>query len=79
MSDQTKSTFARRVRAAKPRAKRYDIRDDVLPGLFLRVLPSGARSFALDRAARGRRRFATLGDADAMAIPDMPKTGVSEF
>ena len=70
MSDQTKSTFARRVRAAKPRAKRYDIRDDVIPGLFLRVSPSGARSFALDRAARGRRRFATLGDADAMTIPE---------
>ena len=70
MSDQTKFTFARRVRAAKPRAKRYDIRDDVIPGLFLRVFPSGARSFALDRAARGRRRFATLGDADAMTIPE---------
>ena len=70
MSDQTKSTFARRVRAAKPRAKRYDIRDDVIPGLFLRVFPSGARSFALDRAARGRRRFATLGDANAITIPE---------
>ena len=50
MCDQTKSTFARRVRAAKPRAKLYDIRDDVIPGRFLRVSPSGARSFALDRA-----------------------------
>ena len=70
MSDQTKSTFARRVRAAKPRVRRYDIRDDVIPGLFLRVFPSGARSFALDRAARGRRRFATLGDANAMTIPE---------
>ena len=65
-----KSTFARRVRAAKPRTKRYDIRDDVIPGLFLRVFPSGARSFALDRMARGRRRYATIGDADAMTIPE---------
>ena len=49
MSDNPKSTVARRVRAAKPRGKRYDIRDDVIPGLFLRVFPTGARSFALDR------------------------------
>ena len=49
MSDNPKSTFARRVRAVKPRGKRYDIRDDVIPGLFLRVFPTGARSFALDR------------------------------
>ena len=59
MSDQPKSTFARPVRAAKPRAKRYDIRDDVIPGLFLRVFPSG-----------GRRRFATLGSADTLTIPE---------
>jgi len=64
------STFARRVRAARPRAKRYDIRDDMIPGLFLRVFPSGARSFALDRMARGRRRYATLGSADAMTVPE---------
>ena len=70
MSDQPKSTFAKRARAAKPREKRYDTRDDVIPGLFLRVFPTGARSFALDRMTRGRRRFATLGNADAMTIPE---------
>ena len=70
MTDQPKSTFAKRVRAAKPRGKRYGIRDDVIPGLFLRVFPTGARSFALDRMTRGRRRFATLGSADAMTIPE---------
>ena len=69
MTDKQKSTFARRVRAAKPREKRYDIRDDVIPGLFLRVFPSGARSFALDRLARGRRRFATIGSADTFTVP----------
>jgi len=70
MSDPPKSTFARRVRAAKPRGKRYDIRDDVIPGLSLRIFPSGARRFALARMARGRRRYATIGDADAMTIPE---------
>ncbi len=70
MNDQTKSTFARRGRAAKPRDKRYDIRDDVVPGLILRVSPTGARSFALDRVVRGRRRHATLGDAETMTVPE---------
>ena len=41
MTDKPKSTFARRVRAAKPHAKRYDIRDEVIPDLFLRVFPAG--------------------------------------
>jgi len=64
------STFARRVRAARPREKRYDIRDDVIPGLCLRVSPTGAHSFALDRMVSGRRRYATIGSADAMTIPE---------
>ena len=60
------STFARRARAARPRAKRYDIRDDVVSGLVLRVYPSGARTFALASMVRGRRRYATIGDAGTM-------------
>ena len=70
MTDNQKSTFARRVRAARPRAKRYDIRDDAIPGLFLRVFPSGARSFALARMVRGQRRHARIGNADGMTIPE---------
>ena len=64
------STFARRIRAAKPRARRHDIRDDVVPGLTLRVYPSGARTFALASMVRGRRRYATIGDAEAMTVPE---------
>ena len=63
------STFARRIRAARPRARRHDIRDDVVPGLTLRVYPSGARTFTLAGMVRGRRRYATIGDAQAMTIP----------
>ena len=70
MTEQPGSTFARRIRAARPRDSRYDIRDDVVTGLLLRVSPSGARSFALDRMVRGRRRHATIGDADAMTVPE---------
>ena len=70
MSDQTKSTFTRRVRAAKPRARKYEIRDDVITGLGLTVQPSGVRTFVLNRMVRGRRRFATVGNPDTMTVPE---------
>ena len=70
MTDRTNSTFAPRVRAARPRDRRYDIRDDVVPGLSLRVFPSGVRTFSLARMARGRRRYATIGSADTMSVPE---------
>ena len=70
MGDKPKSTFARRVRAAKPRATKYEIRDDVVSGLALAVQPSGVRTWFLARMVRGRRRYATLGSAEAMTIPE---------
>ncbi len=70
MSDNPKSTFARRVRAAKAPEKRHDIHDDVIRGLSVRLYPSGARTFYLARMVRGHRRYATLGDAKTMAIPE---------
>ncbi len=70
MSDQTKSTFARRVRAAKPRTAKYEVRDDVVSGLALSIQPTGVRTFFLARMVRGRRRYATIGSADAMTIPE---------
>ena len=39
MTDNPKPTFARRVRAAKPRATKYEIRDDVISGLGWRSSP----------------------------------------
>ncbi len=69
MTDKPKSTFARRVRAARPRLKRQDIRDDVVAGLMVRVFPSGTRTFTLERSLRGRRHYANLGDANRMTIP----------
>ena len=65
-----KSTFARRVRATKPSDKRHEVRDDVVSGLVLRVFPSGARTCSLESIVRGRRRYATIGDADAMTVPE---------
>ena len=69
MTDNPKSTFARRVRAAKPRAKKYDVWDDVISGLALRVGTSGHRSFFLRRTVRGRIRSATIGSSDSMTVP----------
>ena len=65
-----KSTFARRVRAAKPRATKYEVRDDVVIGLALAIQPTGVRSDFLSRMVRGRRRYANIGSADAMTSPE---------
>ncbi len=70
MTDNPKSTFAKRVRTAKPRAKKYDVWDDVISGLGLRVGTSGHRSFFLHRSVRGRIRSATIGSSDAMSVPE---------
>ena len=70
MTDEPKSTFAKRVRAANPRARKYDVWDDVISGLGLRVGTSGHRSYFLRRSLRGRIRSATIGSADAMTVPE---------
>ena len=54
MADKSKSTFARRIRAAKPRATKYEIRDDGIAGLGLSIQPSGVRSFFLAHGARAQ-------------------------
>ncbi len=70
MTNETKSTFAKRVRAAKPRPRKYDVWDDVISGLGLRVGTSGHRSFFLRRTVRGRIRSATIGSADTLTVPE---------
>ena len=66
MTDNPKSAFARRLRAAKARAKKYDVWNDVISG----VGTSGHRAFFLRRSVRGRIRSATIGSADAMSVPE---------
>ena len=70
ITDKPKSTVAGRVRAARPRDKRHEVRDDLVRGLMLRNFPSGARIFAFESMVRGRRRYASLGNADSMTIPE---------
>ena len=69
MADHANSTFARRVRAARPRARKYEIRDDTVRGLALTVQPSGVRTYILARTVRGRRRYATIGSAETLTVP----------
>ena len=70
MTDEPKPTFAERVRAAKPRARKYDVWDDVISGLGLRVGISGHRSFFLRRSVRGRIHSATIGSVDTLTVPE---------
>ena len=71
MTDSPKSTFVRRARAATPRAKRYDVWDDVISGLALRVGTTGHRSFFLRRTLpTGKVRSITLGSADRMSVAE---------
>ena len=70
MKDRSKSTFAKRLRAAKPREKAYKVRDDIVSGLGVAIQPSGTRTFFLARMVRGQRRYATVGDAAVMTVPE---------
>ena len=70
MADKTKSSFSRRIRAARPRATKYEIRDDAIAGLGLSIQPSGVRSFFLARMVHGRRRYAWIGNADTITVPE---------
>ena len=46
------------------------MRDDVVIGLALAIQPTGVRSDFLSRMVRGRRRYANIGRADGMTIPE---------
>ena len=71
MTDHPKPpTFAQRIRAARPRDRRYAVRDDVIPGLMLRVHPGGERIFVIERRVRRRWRYATIGPADSITVPE---------
>src|SRR5262245_2759104 len=55
----------------KPRASRYAHPDPELRGFYIRVQPSGAKSFvALARDPFGKQVWCTLGNADALRIDE---------
>ena len=68
MNDRSKPSFARRIRDAKPHAKKYELWDDAISGLGLCIRPSGTRTFFLRRNVRGRIRYATIGRTDDVTL-----------
>jgi integrase len=57
----TNTLTARRIESAKPTSARQEIPDALLPGLYLIVQPSGAKSFAVRYRHAGQPRKLTLG------------------
>lgn len=59
------------VKALKPRAARYAFPDPELGGHYVRVQPTGAKSFvALARSPEGKQVWTTLGPADLLSIEE---------
>ncbi|WP_192178805.1 tyrosine-type recombinase/integrase [Mesorhizobium amorphae] len=57
------------VEALKPKAARYTSPDPEMRGHYVRVMPSGAKSFvAVARDPNGKQVWATIGAADKMGI-----------
>ena len=56
------------VTAAAPKEKTYSILDEVLPGLLLRVYPTGNKVYYIDYTKDGRRSSYKLGKADHLSI-----------
>jgi integrase len=57
------------VAALKPRPKLYAFPDPQLPGHYIRVMPSGSKSYvAIARDPKGKQVWTTLGKTDGMGI-----------
>ena len=70
MADKPNFTFAKRLRAARPREKIYEVRDDIVTGLGVAIQPTGVRTFFLTRMVHGKRRYARIGSPDNMTVPE---------
>lgn len=64
----------RRVNLLKTTGSRYDVRDDAMPGLLIRVGPTGHKSYYLDYYdGDGKRSKYRIGSADAVTLADARK------
>ena len=77
-----KSLTDKGVEALKPRAARFAFPDPQLAGHYVRVQPSGAKSFVcVARGPNGKQVWTTIGDVRAMRIeqasqgPRIPTAG----
>jgi len=62
------SLNARSVKALKPRADRYIVRDAKVSGLELRVSPDGAKSWSLRYRINGQQRRLKLGEYSRVSL-----------
>ena len=66
-----KRLTARSVESAKAlNGQRTDVFDTTVPGLALRVSPSGSKSWAVLFRSRGRLRRLTIGDAKTIGLAE---------
>src|SRR6476620_10863650 len=66
-----KSLSDRGVLALKPRATRYSFADPEMRGLFIRVQPTGGKTFAAVAVGpSGKQIWTTIGRADVMSIDE---------
>src|SRR3954469_1433772 len=64
----TRTLHAKFVRSVAPTARRVEYIDDKVPGLALRVMPTGAKSWTIRYRHRGRLRRLTLGSVDDITL-----------
>ncbi len=58
----------RRVDALKPRRTTLDVRDSLIRGFGVRILPSGRTGYFLHHQVNGKRVWHTIGDARALTL-----------
>ncbi len=58
----------RRVDTLKPEKKTFDVRDTVIQGFGVRVLPSGRKRYFLHSQVDGKRVWHAIGDAGTMPL-----------
>ena len=61
-------TTARQVESIRPQTMRVEYLDEKVPGLALRVMPTGAKSWTVRYRHRGRLRRLTLGNARVITL-----------
>ena len=64
------------VAALKPRAKRYAVSDPAVPGHWIRVQPSGSKSYvAIAADPRGRQVWQTIGPVGLISLDEAREQG----
>src|SRR5262245_2687400 len=58
------------LRSLKPKPQKYLTWDSKVRGLVIEVQPTGRRTWKFIYGYRGRSRWFTIGDADAISITD---------